>query len=126
MKILVALKQVPDTETKIKINSEGTALDLSDVKWVTSPYDEYALEEAMRLKESQGATVSVIAVGMIGSEMSFVTRWPSEPTKPSMFRLLKSVRIPSWWPPISRMLFGIADLIFYSSVIKAAVAIMPP
>ena len=63
MKILVALKQVPDTETKIKINSEGTALDLSDVKWVTSPYDEYALEEAMRLKESQGAAVSVIAVG---------------------------------------------------------------
>ena len=63
MKILVALKQVPDTETKIKINSEGTALDLSDVKWVTSPYDEYALEEAMRLKESQGVTVSVIAVG---------------------------------------------------------------
>ncbi len=63
MKILVALKQVPDTETKIKINSEGTALDLSDVKWVTSPYDEYAVEEAMRLKESQGATVSVIAVG---------------------------------------------------------------
>lgn len=63
MKILVALKQVPDTETKIKINSEGTALDLSDVKWVTSPYDEYALEEAMRLKESQGATVSAIAVG---------------------------------------------------------------
>ena len=38
-------------------------MDLSDVKWVTSPYDEYALEEAMRLKESQGATVSVIAVG---------------------------------------------------------------
>ena len=63
MKILVALKQVPDTETKIKINSEGTALDLSDVKWVTSPYDEYAVEEAMRLKESHGATVSVIAVG---------------------------------------------------------------
>ncbi|MFZ9999379.1 MAG: electron transfer flavoprotein subunit beta/FixA family protein [Holophagaceae bacterium] len=63
MKILVALKQVPDTETKIKINSEGTALDLSDVKWVTSPYDEYAVEEAMRLKESHGAAVSVIAVG---------------------------------------------------------------
>lgn len=63
MKILVALKQVPDTETKIKIQPEGTALDLSDVKWVTSPYDEYALEEAMRLKESQGATVSALAVG---------------------------------------------------------------
>ncbi|MFM8233560.1 MAG: electron transfer flavoprotein subunit beta/FixA family protein [Holophagaceae bacterium] len=63
MKILVALKQVPDTETKIKINAEGTGLDLSDVKWVTSPYDEYALEEAVRLKETQGATVSVIAVG---------------------------------------------------------------
>ncbi len=63
MKILVALKQVPDTETKIKINPDGMALDLADVKWVTSPYDEYAIEEAMRLKETQGAIVSVIAVG---------------------------------------------------------------
>ena len=54
MKILVALKQVPDTETKIKVAPDGKSLDLADAKWITSPYDEYALEEALRLKESAG------------------------------------------------------------------------
>ena len=39
MKILVAIKQVPDTETKIKVASDGRSLDPADVKWITSPYD---------------------------------------------------------------------------------------
>ncbi len=63
MKILVALKHVPDTETKIKIASDQRALDASDVKWITSPYDEYALEEAIRLKEAKGAEVIAVSVG---------------------------------------------------------------
>ena len=63
MKILVALKQVPDTETKIKIASDGKSLDGGDVKWITSPYDEYALEEALRLKESMAAEVTAVSVG---------------------------------------------------------------
>ena len=63
MKILVALKQVPDTETKIKIAVDGKSLDAGDVKWITSPYDEYALEEALRLKESMGAEVTAVSVG---------------------------------------------------------------
>lgn len=63
MKILVALKQVPDTETKIKVAADGKSLDPADVKWITSPYDEYALEEALRLKESKGAEVVAVAVG---------------------------------------------------------------
>ena len=63
MKILVALKQVPDTETKIKIAADGKSVDPSDVKWITSPYDEYALEEALRLKEAKGAEVVAVAVG---------------------------------------------------------------
>jgi electron transfer flavoprotein beta subunit len=63
MKILVALKQVPDTETKIKVAPDGCSLDLGDVKWITSPYDEYALEEALRLKESRDAEVTAVAVG---------------------------------------------------------------
>jgi len=63
MKILVALKQVPDTETKIKVAPDGRSLDLGDVKWITSPYDEYALEEALRLKESRDAEVTAVAVG---------------------------------------------------------------
>jgi len=63
MKILVALKQVPDTETKIKLTADGTSLDLGDAKWITSPYDEYALEEALRLKESREAEVTAVTVG---------------------------------------------------------------
>ncbi len=63
MKILVALKQVPDTETKIKVAAEGKSLDPADVKWITSPYDEYALEEALRLKEAKGAEVVAVSVG---------------------------------------------------------------
>jgi len=63
MKILVALKQVPDTETKIKVGPDGRSLDPADVKWITSPYDEYALEEGLRLKESKGAEVTTVSVG---------------------------------------------------------------
>ena len=63
MKILVALKQVPDTETKIKVSADGKSLDPADVKWITSPYDEYALEEGLRLKESKGAEVTSVSVG---------------------------------------------------------------
>jgi electron transfer flavoprotein beta subunit len=63
MKILVCLKQVPDTETKIKVAADGRSLDPADVKWITSPYDEYALEEALRLKESAGAEVTAATVG---------------------------------------------------------------
>ena len=63
MKILVALKQVPDTESRIKVAADGRSLDPADVKWITSPYDEYALEEALRLKESKGAEVTVVSVG---------------------------------------------------------------
>ena len=63
MKILVALKQVPDTETKIKVAADGRSLDPADVKWITSPYDEYAIEEALRLKEAKGAEVTAVSVG---------------------------------------------------------------
>ena len=63
MKILVALKQVPDTETKVKVAADGKSLDPADVKWITSTYDEYALEEALRLKESKAAEVTVVSLG---------------------------------------------------------------
>ena len=68
MKILVALKQVPDTETKIKVAADGRSLDPADVKWITSPYDEYALEEAIRLKEGKGAEVVALSVGTDASK----------------------------------------------------------
>ncbi len=63
MKILVAIKQVPDTESRIKVAADGCSLDPADVKWIISPYDEYALEEAIRIKEGKGAEVVALTVG---------------------------------------------------------------
>jgi electron transfer flavoprotein beta subunit len=54
MKILVGIKHVPDTEAKIKVAADGRGLDESGIKWVMSPYDEYALEQALRMREAGG------------------------------------------------------------------------
>lgn len=64
MKIFVCIKQVPDTETKIKINANKTGIDTTGIKWVMNPYDEFAVEEAVKLKENNpGTTVFAITVG---------------------------------------------------------------
>ena len=64
MKIAVAIKQVPDTEAKITIAPDGRSIDESNVTWIVNPYDEYALEEALRLKEaSGGGDVVALTVG---------------------------------------------------------------
>ena len=64
MNSFVAIAYVPDTETKIKIGADGKSIDEADVKWIVSPYDEFALEEALRIKEKKGAgNVTVISVG---------------------------------------------------------------
>ncbi len=63
MNILVCLKQVPDTETQIKIAPDGKSVVTDNIKWVMNPYDEYAVEEALRLKEKFGGEVTIIGVG---------------------------------------------------------------
>ena len=64
MEIVVLLKQVPDTETTIQIAEDGTTVKTEDVKWVINPYDEFAVEEALRIKESQGeGKVTIVTVG---------------------------------------------------------------
>jgi electron transfer flavoprotein beta subunit len=64
VEIVVLLKQVPDTETAIRIGDDGTTIKTDDVKWVINPYDEYAVEEALRIKESQGGgKVTVLTAG---------------------------------------------------------------
>ena len=59
--IAVLVKRVPDTNAKIAISEDR--VDLSAVKWVMSPYDEFALEAAMMHKESNGGTVTAITLG---------------------------------------------------------------
>ena len=63
MNIIVCIKQVPDTETPIKIASDGKSIVTDDMKWVMNPYDEYGVEEALRLKEKFGGEVTVVGLG---------------------------------------------------------------
>lgn len=64
MNIYVCVKQVPDTETKIKLNADNSGIDTTGIKWIVSPYDEFAIEEALRLREKNaGSTVTVLSAG---------------------------------------------------------------
>ena len=64
MKVFVCIKQVPDTEAKLKIKDDGSGIVPVGVKWVMNPYDEYAVEEAVKLKEAgKATTVTVLSLG---------------------------------------------------------------
>lgn len=60
MRILVPLKRVPDPYAKVKPNAAGTAIDTAGVKFEINPFDEIALEEAVRIKEKDPAGVEII------------------------------------------------------------------
>ena len=59
--IVVLVKRVPDTNARIVVS--GDRVDLSAVKWVISPYDEFAIETALKHKESAGGTVTALTLG---------------------------------------------------------------
>jgi electron transfer flavoprotein beta subunit len=63
MKIAVCIKQVPDTETRIRIAPDGKGILESDVNWIVSPYDEFAIEEALKIKEAKGGEVVLVSLG---------------------------------------------------------------
>ena len=63
MKILVMIKQVPDTATQVKIAGDGRSIETAGITWIVSPYDEFALEEALRIKEKRGQG-EVVAVSL--------------------------------------------------------------
>ncbi len=63
MDVLVLLKQVPSTESIIEIAGDGVSIKMDDLKWVINPYDELAVEEALRLREAHGGSVTILTVG---------------------------------------------------------------
>lgn len=63
MKIIVCVKQVPDTETRVRIGSDGHSVSEADVNWIVSPYDEFAIEEALKIKEAKGGEVVLVSAG---------------------------------------------------------------
>lgn len=63
MEIIVLLKQVPATESLIVIAEDGVSIKTDDIKWVINPYDEFAVEEALRIKEAHGGSVTILSAG---------------------------------------------------------------
>jgi electron transfer flavoprotein beta subunit len=73
VKIAVCIKRVPDTETRIKINADGTSIDESGVKFVLNPFDEYAVEEALKLRDVAGGEVVAMSLGSDASQETIRT-----------------------------------------------------
>lgn len=74
MKIAVCIKRVPDSETRVKIAADGKSLDETGVKFVLNPYDEFAIEEALRRKEKAGAgEVAVFCLGPAAAQETIRT-----------------------------------------------------
>mgnify|MGYP001813900746 CR=1 FL=1 len=64
MNILVCIKQVPDMESRFKVDSGGTWYDTTELAWRMNEYDEYAVEQAVQLKEQVGdADITVLSIG---------------------------------------------------------------
>jgi electron transfer flavoprotein beta subunit len=63
MKIAVCVSHVPDTASKIKIGADGKSIDPSGVTYIINPYDEFAIEEALKTKEQTGSEVVAISLG---------------------------------------------------------------
>lgn len=63
MKIYVLIKHVRDTETRVKISPDGGSLEFLGDNWVISPYDEFAVEEGLKLKEKFGGEVVALTMG---------------------------------------------------------------
>lgn len=70
MKLVVCIKRVPATDSRIKIAADGTSIDTAQIEWIMSPYDEFAVEAALQLKEAAGE-----------GEVTVVTLGPGESTK---------------------------------------------
>src|SRR5213594_4369870 len=74
MKMAVCIKRVPDSETRVRIASDGKSLDEAGVKFILNPYDEFAVEEALRRKEQAGTgEVVVVALGPVAAQETIRT-----------------------------------------------------
>ena len=70
VKSIVCVKRVPDTEARIRIAGDGSSIDPSGVKFVLNPYDEFALEAALKHKEAagQGEVDSLAALVVVAAD----------------------------------------------------------
>lgn len=64
MRIVVCVKRVPDTESAIRVAADGASVLTEGLSYIINPYDEYAIEAALQLKEAQGGEVILLCVGV--------------------------------------------------------------
>ncbi len=63
MNVVVCIKQVPDTEQPIRLKPDGSGIEEQGITWILNYYDEHAVEEALRLREKHGGSVTVVCAG---------------------------------------------------------------
>ena len=63
MNIFVCMKRVPDTESQIQLAADGRSVDTAGLNYIINPYDEYAIEAALKLQEAHGGSVTLLTVG---------------------------------------------------------------
>jgi electron transfer flavoprotein beta subunit len=61
--IIACIKQVPNTDTAITVKPDGSGIDETGIEWVMNPYDEFGVEEALRMKEKFGGEVTIVSLG---------------------------------------------------------------
>jgi electron transfer flavoprotein beta subunit len=130
MKILVCISHVPDTTSKIAFIDNNTKFDTTGVQYIIGPYDDYALARAIELKESSGATVTVINVGLAETEPTIrkalaigaddAIRVNSEPTD----SLFVATQIAEHAKGYDLVLMGRESIDFNSGVVHAMVGEM--
>jgi electron transfer flavoprotein beta subunit len=74
MKILVPIKKVPDYQAKIRVKADGSGIETDGIKWIVNPFDEIAVEEALRIKEAGKAT-EVVVLGFGTDDVSTQLRY---------------------------------------------------
>jgi len=63
MNLIACMKRVPDTASQVRAGDDGRTLDPSGISYVVNPYDEYAVEECLKMKEAHGGEVTILTVG---------------------------------------------------------------
>ena len=63
MNLIACMKRVPDTASQIRVGDDGRSLDPNGISYVVNPYDEFAVEECIKIKEQHGGEVSILTVG---------------------------------------------------------------
>ncbi len=95
------MRRVPDTAARVRIGSDGKSIDTSDAEFVINPYEEYALEQAVQLKEKHGGEVTVV---MLGPEKTTQVIMKALALGADKAVHLKSDKIPDDPGPLARVL----------------------